>query len=788
MSDDRAKIILDGDVSPLRQKLREAADGLKRFGDEGEQAVGRLSGPLATLQAKFVAIGALLAGGTVFKEAVGQTVKLTEESTKLGRALGISAGEASTLREALDAGNTSQDEFVGAAKGLAKQVRENEDGLQAMGLKTRDAAGQLRPLTDLTLDAIGVLNGYRAGTDRAIAGQALFGKGFEMTSNLAEMNNQAVADTTEKMRALGMVVSQENVAAWKAFDDAGDDASLTLKGIKTTIGNALLPALTDLGNWFSSIGPAAITVIRGAFGGLVAVFHGLTMSVTILWETLNAMVVTVAEPIRALGESLVRLMDRDVEGARAALANIGPNIKAAWATAFDEIEKRAQTTRDRLWNLFAEGTPTVAPPKGGKSADGLIKRDKEKQDDPSFMGTYEARLAEIKNFYEQENVLRQFSKEQELAYWRELQQSYTLTAKDQLAIAKRTATLEVEIRRQALKDQRALDAVMIDHRRGEAAAQVAIEEQAAHNAHENQSISKTRLIELEQDFARRRFEIEYQAQIERYELLKDDPNVTPAALALAKEQMLEIERNYQLRRGELLQQATIESNSIWTSLTDTMTGLWDKGVNALINGTLTWSNAVRAIGTEMVKWFATEVVGKKVKEWLAGKAKMLAAKLGFAAQEKAIETASAATTMAIKSSESTSVIASNAAEAGSGAAASQASIPIVGPMLALAAMAAIFAAVMAIGKKKSAARGYDIPKGLNPMTQLHEEEMVLPQKYADVIRGLAGRQGGEEGGAPGATHITIQALDARSVERLFKDEGSALVAALRNQARGFSRL
>ncbi len=65
-----------------------------------------------------------------------------------------------------------------------------------------------------------------------------------------------------------------------------------------------MPVLTDLGSWFVSIGPAAITVIRGAVGGLLTVFHGLTMGVTVLWETLNAMVVTVAEPIRALGEAI----------------------------------------------------------------------------------------------------------------------------------------------------------------------------------------------------------------------------------------------------------------------------------------------------------------------------------------------------------------------------------------------------------------------------------------------------------------------------------------------------
>jgi hypothetical protein len=51
----------------------------------------------------------------------------------------------------------------------------------------------------------------------------------------------------------------------------------------------------------------------------------------------------------------------------------------------------------------------------------------------------------------------------------------------------------------------------------------------------------------------------------------------------------------------------------------------------------------------------------------------------------------------------------------------------------------------------SAAAGYDVPPGVNPLTQLHEEEMVLPAEYANVIRGLAGA-----GGEKSAADVNIQ--------------------------------
>lgn len=754
-NDNRPEIVLDGDTSPFRRALREASNSLRQFGNEAEGSVSRVTGPLGMLQEKFVAIGAILAGGAVFKEAVDQAALLTEESIKLGRALGVSASEASVLREALTAGNTSQEEFLGAAKGLAKQLRENEDGLQAMGLKTRDAAGQLRPLNDLVLEGIDVVNGYRAGTDRAIAGQSMFGKGFEMTSNLAEMNKQAVADVAEQMRALGIVVSAENVAAWQAFDDAGDKAGLTLKALKTTIGNAVMPVLTKLGEWFAVIGPAAVVVIRGAIGGLISLFWGLKTAAGIAFQLINASVIQLTEPIRAVSVAFWKLIHGDFEGAKAEIANIPKVWSQGWNTAFDTIVQDATEARDKMWNLFADGTSASEGDKGGKSARGLIGKDKkDKKDkeaaDPSFMQYYEAELAMRKSAYEQENVLRQFSKEQELEYWRFIQQNADLTGKDRVNIAKRTATLEVEIRRQAAKEQRDLDQVMIDRRRSAALAQIQLEEQQARFAQQNGEITKSALVTQEEEYARRRFEIEYQALLERLELAKSDPNMSPAELARIKEQLLEVERNYQLRKGELSQEKRQASG--WGGLWDDAGNAFGNMANNLLTRATTLQQQLAGVFQSIYASFIQNLVTKPLGEWIASQARMLAVKMGFITAEKGIETAASATTVGIKTAETGAVVAANAAQAGAGAAASQASIPIVGPAMALAAMAAVFAAVMALGSRKSAARGYDIPKGLNPVVQTHEEEMILPQKYANVIRGMAAGGAAEAGGG-GDVHI-----------------------------------
>jgi hypothetical protein len=81
-----------------------------------------------------------------------------------------------------------------------------------------------------------------------------------------------------------------------------------------------------------------------------------------------------------------------------------------------------------------------------------------------------------------------------------------------------------------------------------------------------------------------------------------------------------------------------------------------------------------------------------------------------------------------------SEVAGNAGVAASAAFASTAAIPYVGPELAPAAAGAAYAAAMAWLPVASAAGGFDIPAGLNPVTQLHQQEMVLPAHLANPLR------------------------------------------------------
>jgi hypothetical protein len=124
------------------------------------------------------------------------------------------------------------------------------------------------------------------------------------------------------------------------------------------------------------------------------------------------------------------------------------------------------------------------------------------------------------------------------------------------------------------------------------------------------------------------------------------------------------------------------------------------------------------------------------------------------------------------------VIMASALEAAAEAYAAEAGAPVVGPILGAAAMVAALSAVQGLlGSMPSAAGGFDIPAGVNPVTQLHQREMVLPAEIADQFR---------NGGGGGQVIINVAAIDAKSFESHLYNQATPLgrvVARLQREGR-----
>ena len=294
--------------------------------------------------------------------------------------------------------------------------------------------------------------------------------------------------------------------------------------------------------------------------------------------------------------------------------------------------------------------------------------------------------------------------------------------------------------------------VEIDSVRNAALAKVDADEQAAKFALQNKQITNEQYLALEQQFEDRRYAIKQQA-LQNELLLNEASGDNPVAAARIKEQLLELERQYQMRKAEIAQQVAQEAKG--GPLGDVFGNLAGRFSQALAQ----MAAAGKSFGQAMASLW--QGIRNSVAHSIAGQLREMAM-------------------MAIKErSMSLTKIGGDAAKAASGAYSALAGIPYVGPVLAPAAAATAFAAVMAFGSGiKSAAGGFDIPSGLNPVTQLHAEEMVLP---ADIANPLRDSLGGGRGS--GDVNINVQAAPIGDFFLIHRRE---LAAALKTARREFA--
>ena len=351
----------------------------------------------------------------------------------------------------------------------------------------------------------------------------------------------------------------------------------------------------------------------------------------------------------------------------------------------------------------------------------------------------------------------------EAAYWREKLATVDAGSKTGLKLREKILTLEDQLSKQSTeaKMNQVAEWEKLDKHKLE------MEKDAADQALSEGRISQLERLDLEIEFENRRYQIAYDALQERIALAEQDPTYSQTAIDKLKAQMAELgqghERTQAKNEGKLESQRRKDAPNVMEMLQDGGKNVWQEAqqqmgqaFSAMLTRTQNFRTAMNNFFKSMGQTFIQEMVTKPLMGMMQRMVQESAIYKMIFGTKETLETAAAAKTAATKATETTSVVTANATQAASGAAASQASIPYVGPILAVAAMAAIMAAVMGLmgggggsqtttttTRIPSAAGGWDIPAGINPLTQLHENEMVLPAEHAQTIREMAGQSGGD---------------------------------------------
>ncbi|MDI3260039.1 MAG: tape measure protein [Sinobacteraceae bacterium] len=344
---------------------------------------------------------------------------------------------------------------------------------------------------------------------------------------------------------------------------------------------------------------------------------------------------------------------------------------------------------------------------------------------------------------------------------------------EQLALKHVQTMQDIEARLATASPRSKLQQVDLDAEREAALQRLAIQRDAIEQQHSLGAMSDEEQIDALRALEEQKYQIELKALQDKLALEANDP----VAYRQTQAQIEQLALQHAQAMQDIQAKAAEQTKQHWLEIFGVVTNAVRGSVQGLIQGTTTVANALRNIFQSILASLIDTLV-QMAAQWAATHIAMAQVSAATENEVIAIKAAGALKGLAIKAATGIKEVAIDAYRAMAGAFAAIAAIPYVGPFLAPAAAAAAGAAVFEIGSKiASAEGGYDIPPGVNPITQLHAQEMVLPREYADVIRGMAGR------GAQAPMQVTIHALDSESLERYLRRNPMALSRALRSVSR-----
>lgn len=789
-------------------------EGFVQMGQAGGGMVKQLNGQfdqaketIKNFRGALAGATAVVAGATFLVKLATDAQRATKETESLAIILGTTTQEASALKVALDDIGVETEVYTGAVSKLTTGLRENESRFNELGVKTRDANGNLLSTDIIIRNAFSALEQFKGGTDRNLASTELFAKSWQEVNRLMKLTPDVMEAARIKAVELETQVGPAGAERADRYRRAISDVNDVWEAMKNRVGQALMPVLTNLSEWLSSIGPAAITVVRGAVGGFVAVWHGLANAVNIAWQLIKAFLFNVTEPIVGLGHAVALALSGNFEAAGQRLRQITPSVKAAWENAWAETLRSSEKTKADLLALFSfeseQGTGSGEKDQGTRKF--TPKRD------GSRMAQWEAELAAMRDAHEREqfeqNSFQEFAKEKESAFWRAILQMGGLSREEAAAVSKKYYGVEREIRKAAFETEIAdIKAKLELHKQG-ADERIAIFERIAAKMRErfgadskeakqaegdvlqaSRENAERAIRLLEMDIEARRnhhmhrleleranldqletlgvingrekvsalrvlketeFQIELEAAQSRAQLLANDVEAYRAAM----EKIAEIRRKHEVDMKVIDNRELEERKKVLSKWFDPISDAMQTMVNGVLQGTQRLSTIMRNALRNIAAQYA--VTGLKIAlDWIKNQILMTTATTASVTARTAAETAGAAATTTSNATTATASIGAKAWEAAAGVYASIAQIPYIGPFLApVMAIAAAATVLGFIGKIASASGGFDIPSGVNPVTQLHQEEMVLPADIANPLRAqLAGG-----GGSGGGTHIHFHA-------------------------------
>ena len=619
MADQRTEVTIGAKIDEVVGAITQLQGQFAAFAKNTTEKLNSVNVATDALTTKVKQLVVAFVSFKQLEKSVEITKDLAIEAANLARQFGITAGEASVFAVAIGDAYGTVEQVARANDFLNRQLKQNEERLNALGLVTRDVTtGALRPQMELFKDAIGVLREYKEGTDRNTAGAEIFGLKGRALQEIMERLGPAMEHAKKKADELGLTLSSTGAQTVEEYRAALNDFQDALTAIRKVIGEALMPVLTSLMNWFSGFGKEAVEGFALSIKTLAIVLNILVGALKVVAEIAAATIQIIATAFIGMGTAIARALTFDFKGAARALDDGDELIKERFVRMKERIAEAGAEVGRNIYDIINPDTAAAGKPGAGGGSKGY------KGEDKNRMGGFEANLAAKRAAYEAEGALdgkfQAFSLQMEQDFWGKILEDTKLKTEERQKISMKYWELEVKIGREAfetqlldLKNQQAqfknnleerlkiaqqiaekvsqafgggspqataAQRDVINLQREIASQKREIDRVAEEGAVEGQlrqldmtrtrleqafaleKISKEQLIKLDVDLENQRYQIQRDALARQLALESQNPDRDPRKLAEIQRQLVTLEQIHQAKILDLRKQAAIESDRI----------------------------------------------------------------------------------------------------------------------------------------------------------------------------------------------------------------------------------
>ena len=527
-------------LDELFSGLNSAQSAVKTQTDAMKSSLEGLMSSVGAIGKGFALLAAIASGGKLFADALNSTKEITGAAKMMGKTLGITTTEASIFNVALGSVGGSTDQAKTAVMALTRTLGTSPEKFEKLGVATKDSTGAMRPMADIMLDVNGKFAKMADGTAKNLALAAMFGRQWMGIGPVLAMTAEGMEKARIHAESLNLVVGEENARDTLQFKKSMTGMQQVMQGLSKTVGEAIMPLLTELGEWFATLGPAAVSVTKYAIGGLVAALQGLKFVAVAVWEGLKTLLQGFGAGLAMMVDMADKAIHGDWAGARAAWTAGTGQIKDIAAANLKIVADEADKTANSINQLFSKQTATKA--KGGSEAPDLSKDGKDTKD-KSQMPEYDRINTAAKESYEMTHGMKLRALSEDVAYWERVVTVAQVANGDLAKAQAKLSHAKTAEMKQALEQGKAMSEEAVNEAEKEQLSAVdgvkrRYEAEAAFG-----KIGAQQMLTVEKDLEEQRHQIQMSAQQARITLLEQGPN-TPAALQKEKDKLAEIERAY----------------------------------------------------------------------------------------------------------------------------------------------------------------------------------------------------------------------------------------------------